>query len=251
MTTLEGKVALVTGAGQGIGQGICYALADLGAAISAVGRTEEKLITTCAEIERRGGTAIPVVCDVTDPEQVDRAVETTVAQLGAIDILVNNAQEFAFGPLLGVDLDTVEKGWSSGPLATLRLMRACYPHLKNGGVVLNLASGITTAPNPSGAGAYAAAKAAVQALSRAAAVEWAGDGIRVNTLMPVARTPAMQASFDAHPGLEDQFVARLPLGRIGDAEADVGSAAAFLCGPGASYITGTTLAVDGGDGYVR
>jgi 3-oxoacyl-[acyl-carrier protein] reductase len=77
-------------------------------------------------------------------------------------------------------------------------------------------------------------------------MEWSGDGIRVNTIMPLARTPAIEASFDAYPGLEDHLISGVPLGRLGDPETDIGSAVAFLAGPTASYITGTTLTIDGG-----
>lgn len=251
MGALAGKVALVTGAGQGIGQGISYALAAEGAAIAVVGRTEDKLLATSSHITSRGGTAIPLVCDVTNPEEIARAVAATVGRLGRIDILINNAQEFAFGPLLDVDLDVVARGWLSGPMGMLRLMRACHQYLQGGGVIINLTSGVTTELNPSGAGAYAAVKAAMQALTRTAAVEWATHGIRVNAIMPLALTPSVEAAFEAHPPLREAMLQRVPLGRIGDAESDVGRAVVFLCGADASYITGTTLAVDGGDGYVR
>lgn len=252
MGALDNMAALVTGAGQGIGQGISYALAAQGAAVAVAGRTESKLEHTVAEIEQRGGTAIPVVCDVTDHDQIQAAVTRTVDELGRLDIVVNNAQAFNFGPLLDIDLDLVEAGWRSGPLATLQVMRAAHPHLKErGGSIVNISSGAVLTPNPAGIGAYAAVKAAIDSLSRAAAMEWGADGIRVNTVIPFARTPATQAAFDAHPGHEDQLLETVPLGRIGDPETDIGRVVAFLVGPAAGYLTGTTVTADGGSSRLR
>jgi len=251
MTNLENAVALVTGAGQGIGQGIAYALVQRGVAVAVAGRTESKLKDTVAEIERRGGQATPVVCDVTDPDQIVEAVDQTVTTLGGLNVLVNNAQEFNFGAILDIPLDLVDAGWRSGPLATLLFMRAAYPHLQGGGVVINISSGAAVDTGIAGVGAYSATKSAIESLSRAAAVEWADEGIRVNTVMPLALTPSVQAVFDMNPGLHEHLVSEVPLGRFGDAETDIGPAVAFLAGPDAGFITGTTLSVDGGSVRLR
>lgn len=246
MGSLDSKAALVTGAGQGIGQGIAYALSNEGAAVAVAGRTESKLKETVAEIERRGGTAVPVVVDVKDAEQIVSAVEETVGALGRLDLLVNNAQEFSFGALLDIPLETVEAGWQSGPMATLRFMRAAYGHLRDGGAIVNISSSAAVDADIAHIGAYSAAKSAIDSFTRAAAVEWAGEGIRVNSVMPIARTPAVQSTLDQMPGFEEQLIGTIPLGRLGDPEADIGPAVAFLCGPSARFITGTTLSVDGG-----
>lgn len=251
MGTLDNQVALVTGAGQGIGRGISLALAAEGAAVAVLGRTTSKLDDTVATIRERGGTAIAITADVTDRDQIEAAVAKTVDQLGGLKILVNNAQEFNFGTLLDIDLPLVEAGWRSGPLATLQFMRAAHPHLRGRGVIVNLSSGAVLDPDPSGTGAYAAVKAAIDALTRTAAVEWGGNGIRANSIMPFALTPATQAAFDARPGALEHMVATVPLGRVGDAEADIGRAVAFLCSDAAAYITGTALVVDGGSSYLR
>ena len=250
-TRIDNAVALVTGAGQGIGQGIAYTLAERGAAVAVAGRTAVKLENTVVEIERRGGRAVPVVCDVTDPDQIEAAVDETVATLGGLDVLVNNAQEFNFGTILDIPLDLVDVGWRSGPVATLLFMRAAYPYLRDGGVVVNVSSGAAVDTGIAGVGAYSATKSAIESLSRAAAVEWADDGIRVNTVMPLALTPAVQASFDMHPGLQEHLTSGVPMGRMGDAETDIGPAVAFLCSPDARFITGTTLSVDGGSVRLR
>lgn len=251
MTRLKNTVALVTGAGQGIGQGIAYTLAERGVAVAVAGRTESKLKDTVAEIERRGGRAAPVVCDVTEPDQIIAAVGQTVSTLGGLNVLVNNAQEFNFGTILDIPLDLVDAGWRSGPLATLLFMRAAYPHLQGDGVVINISSGAAVDTGIAGVGTYSATKSAIESLSRAAAVEWADEGIRVNTVIPLALTPSVQAVFDMNPGLHEHLVSEVPLARFGDAETDIGPAVAFLASPDAGFITGTTLSVDGGSVRLR
>ncbi len=141
MTELKDKAALVTGAGQGVGQGIAFALAARGAAVAVVGRTGKKLDDTVAEIERRGGAALKIVCDVKQPEEVVAAVAAAFEAFDRLDILVNNAQEFCFGSIDEIALDLVDAGWRSGPLATLLMMRAAHPHLaKAGGAIVNVGS---------------------------------------------------------------------------------------------------------------
>lgn len=250
MQSLDATAALVTGAGQGIGQGIALALAEAGAAVAVVGRTESKLRTTCKQIEGNGGTATPIVCDVADEAQVEAAVSDAVRALGTVDVLVNNAFDISFGPLLSLDAAALEASWRSGVVGTLAMMRACHPHLSGGGAIVNLGSGVAHAPAP-GVGGYAAIKAAITSLSRTAALEFADDGIRVNSVVPFALTPSVEAAFTANPGLRDVAVGGVPQGRIGDPFADIGRAVAFLCGPDAGYITGTVLTVDGGETQLR
>ena len=140
MGNLSGKIALVTGAGQGVGQGIAWALSAEGASVAVAGRTLSKLEATCAEIARRGGTAFAVECDVKRLDSLERCVARVVERFGRINILVNNAQEVPLGPLNGVTEAALQAGWESGPLATFRLMKLCYPHLKGDGCIINLAS---------------------------------------------------------------------------------------------------------------
>jgi len=251
MGTLEGKIAIVTGAGQGVGQGIAFALAGEGASTVVAGRTESKLVDTCEEIERRGGTAIPIGCDVTSKEQIEACVAKTIERFGTVDILVNNAQVVPLGRLLDLDEKNIQDGWTSGPLATLRFMKACYPYLKGGGSIVNLGSSAALRWDMSGYGAYAAVKEGIRSLTRAAAAEWGPDGIRVNVIMRHALSPGLKWWTENRPEEAAAFVKTIPLGRIGDCEKDIGRAVVFLVGPDASYISGTTLMLDGGQAFLR
>jgi len=251
MGMLDGKVALVTGAGQGVGRGIALALAGEGARIAVAGRTEGKLLETCAEIEGRGGRAVPIVCDVMIAADIERCVQQTVATLGTVDILINNAQVVPLGRLLDVTEEHYQEGMDSGPLATLRFMKACYPYLRDGGCIVNLGSSSAIRWDPIGYGAYAAAKEAIRALTRAAACEWGPDGIRVNCVLPLAMSPAMDGWIASRPEEAAEFFRTIPLGRVGDCETDIGRAVVFLCGPDARYITGHSLPLDGGQAFMR
>lgn len=251
MGLLDGKRALVTGAGQGVGRGIALALAREGCAVAVAGRTLSKLEDTCREIKGRGGHAIPIRCEVTDAAQITACVASAVSGLGGIDILVNNAQIVPFGTLLEVSDESFDAGWKSGPLATLRFMRACHPCLRGGGSIVNLGTGAALRPDPVGYGAYAAVKEAIRALTRAAAYEWGPDGIRVNAVIPLATSPALKQWIATRPEESKAFLTTVPLGRAGDCEADIGRAVVMLVGPYGSYITGSTLMLDGGQAYLR
>lgn len=241
---LAGKAAIVTGAGQGAGRGIAEAFARAGARVALVGRTRGKLAEVAAGLG--GGIGLPVVCDVADPAQIDRAVTEAVAAFGGVQILVNAAHHMVRdGALLDVTDDDLDALWRTGPLATLRLMRACHPHLAGDGVIINFGSGAQF--RPQGYGAYAAAKDAIQALTRAAAVEWGKDGIRAHVIVPHVMSPSMEEAFK---GSYDDLLTRIPVGRLGQPE-DIGAAAVFLAGPGATYLTGQVLMVDGGMQYHR
>ena len=242
---LAGKVAIVTGAGQGVGRGIALALAKRGAAVALAGRTRSKLDAVATEI---GAAAHIFPCDVKDAAAIGRTVEAAAAALGGVDILVNNAQEVPLGPLLDVTDDAFRAGFDSGPLATLRFMKACHPHMKKrgGGVIFNLASSAAVRWDLANYGAYAAVKQAIRSLSRAAAAEWGPDGIRVLALAPHARSPGLAAWIENAPVEAEAFFRTIPLRRIGDCERDIGEAVAGLCGPDFAYLTGATIPLDGG-----
>lgn len=251
MGSLDGRVALVTGAGQGVGEGIALALAAEGASVVAAGRTLAKVERTAAEIARRGGKARAVACDVKSEAAIRACVRATVDAFGGLHVLVNNAQEVPMGPLLSLAREDLESGWLSGPLAAFSFMQSAHEHLRGGGVVINLATSAALRPDPVGYGAYAAVKEALRSLSRAAACEWGRDGIRVVCLMPLAKSPGYVEWEKARPSEAEAFAASVPLGYVGDCEQDIGRAAVFLAGADARYITGSTLVVDGGQGYLR
>ena len=253
MSTLGDRPALVTGAGRGVGRGIALALAAEGAPVAVVDRAEDTLGDTCDEIERRGGRAIPVVCDVRDLEAIEGAVAAVVAAFGGLRILVNNAQSPGTGSVLEVTEEVVDDAWRSGPLASLRFMRTCHPHLRDGGAVVNISSGAALMAGAHGLAAYAAAKTALQSFSRAAAVEWGRQGIRVNTVQPYVMSPGYVQWLEDNPQAAEraQALEHVPLGRMADAELDVGRAVVFLVGPDAGMITGTIVPVDGGAAYLR
>jgi len=247
---LQGKAAIVTGAGQGVGRGVALALAEEGARVMLLGRTAAKLDAVRAEIEERGGEATTFAGDVKDLADIEGCVAATVERFSTVDILVNNAQEVPLGYLLELDDDAVNAGWESGPLATWRFMRACHPHLCGGGAVVNMASRAGVRPDPIRRGAYAAAKEAIRAFTRAAAMEWGPDGIRVNAVLPYAMSPALEQLARDNPAEYEARRNESPLGRIGDSEADIGRTVVFLVGPDASYITGASIPVDGGTTFL-
>lgn len=245
---LTGKTALVTGAGQGVGQGIALALARAGAAVVVSGRTESKLEATCAAIAEAGGQAIAVPANVKSADALKALVAATVAHTGALDILVNNAQEVPLGALLDVSDEAFTAGFESGPLASFRLMKLAHPHMKarGGGTIFNLASSAGIRWDMTGYGAYAAIKQAIRSLTRAAAAEWGRDNIRVLTIAPHAASPGLKGWIENNPEEAEAFFRTIPLGRVGDCEQDIGAAVVALCAPGMSYLTGATIPLDGG-----
>jgi NAD(P)-dependent dehydrogenase (short-subunit alcohol dehydrogenase family) len=250
MGKLAGKIALVTGAGQGVGQGIAFALAQEGAAVAVTGRTLAKLEQTCAEIERRGGRALAVVCEVKEEASLTNCVQTVVKHFGGLNILVNNAQEVPLGDLLSVSDDAFNAGWESGPLATFRLMKLCHPHLKGDGCIVNLGTSAAKRWDASTYGPYAAVKESIRALTRAAACEWAKDGIRSNVILPHAKSPGLLWWTEQNPEEAAAFIATIPMRRIGECEEDIGRFVATLCSDDCRYVNGQSIAVDGGQAYL-
>lgn len=239
---------MVTGGGQGVGRGIALALARAGANVAVSGRTLEKLQAVVAELEAEGVKAAAFSCDVKDGAALEQLAKDTADQLGGIDILVNNAQEVPLGPLMKVSDDAFVAGFESGPLAVMRLMKACYPWLKKSGegVIFNLATSAAVRWDMTGYGAYAAVKQAVRSLTRAAAAEWGVDGIRVLTIAPHADSPGLKDWIEARPAEAEAFFKTIPLRRIGSCENDIGAAVAALATPAFSYLTGATIPLDGG-----
>lgn len=248
---LDARVALVTGAGQGVGRGIALALADRGARVALGGRTYEKVAQTAKEIRERGGDAQAFTCEISDAEQAARLPGEVVGHFGSLSILVNNAQTVINGALSEIGEDDYARVMDSGPRATWWMMRACRPHMTDGGAIVNLGSAAGVRWDPSGYGVYAASKEAIRSLTRTAACEWADDGIRVNAVLPLAMSPGLAGWVDQNPAEAEEYLMTVPLHRFGDPEEDIGAAVAFLCGDESRYITGHSLPVDGGQVLMR
>ncbi len=251
MSKLDGKVAIVTGAGQGVGRGIALALASEGAHVAVTGRTQSKCDAVVGEIEARRGRAISIRCDVESRDDVDATVAATIEAFGRVDILVNNAQTLVYQSVRKFTEADMLSMYQSGPMGCLRFMQASFDQLRaNKGCVINLGSGSSIQPHPAMSG-YAMAKEAIRVLSRVTAMEWGKFGIRVNSICPLAETPGWEFFKGETPGSEEVVLASIPLGRMGDPEADIGRAAVYLASDDAAYVTGTTMMVDGGFNYLR
>jgi NAD(P)-dependent dehydrogenase (short-subunit alcohol dehydrogenase family) len=250
MGVLDGQVAIVTGAGQGVGRGVALAVAKEGAKVALLGRTVAKCEAVVAEIAEFGGTALAVDCDVEHRDRIEAAVKLVVAEWGRIDLLVNNAQSMFYASIRKLNDEQMDSMWQSGPMAAFRFMQTCLPYLRDTkGCVVNMGSGSGILPAAAMAG-YAMAKEAERTLSRVGAIEWGRFGIRVNSICPLADSPG-SVGFDGSTGAYDEVTSRIPLGHWGDAERDIGRGVVYLAGPDGRYITGTTLMIDGGFNYLR
>jgi meso-butanediol dehydrogenase/(S,S)-butanediol dehydrogenase/diacetyl reductase len=242
---LQGKVAIVTGASSGVGEATARRFAAEGCAVVLCARSQQLLDGIVADIEAGGGQALAVCADITDEAAVKQLVETTVKHFGRLDILVNNANALVPGMLADHDLAAWRSSFAIAVDAPMLLMRECYPQLAaNGGAVVNVSSVCGDLATPGVAG-YSAAKAALQSLTRNAAIEWAGAGVRVNAIViGIMLTPATATAIPDAAG-QEATGRSVPLGRIGE-PAEAASAILFLASDEASYITGVELNVDGG-----
>jgi NAD(P)-dependent dehydrogenase (short-subunit alcohol dehydrogenase family) len=244
---LTDKVALITGAGQGVGLGIATAFAQEGASLVITGRQEPKLLAAAAELRKFGAQVRHVVADSRLREAARLAVAAAIEHFGRLDVLVNNAQSSMNGkPFIDLDDAAIDLTLESGLRGTINHMQEAFPHLKvNGGSVINLGSreGIFGGP---GMSVYAATKEGVRGLSRSVAREWGRFGIRVNVLCPAALSPAAVDYLASHPEEEKMYLAQTALNYFGDPYKDIGPVAVFLASSESRYVTGQTINADGG-----
>lgn len=243
---LAGKVAIVTGGGRGIGRAIALGLAQAGANVVITSRTGEQLDEVAAKAEGSGGVVLPLVADLTVPEQIEALVTKTLEQFGRIDILVNNAARSFLRSLVDLREDGWDKVFDTNVKAVWLLCRAVFPAMveQKGGKIINITT-VGAEKAELGMAAYGCSKAALKMLTRCMAREWAPFNIQVNAVGPgLTRTPFSEPIW-SNPDIARHVTSLLPMGRIAEPE-EVVPSVLFLASDGASYMTGHTIYVDGG-----
>jgi NAD(P)-dependent dehydrogenase (short-subunit alcohol dehydrogenase family) len=243
---LSGRTALITGASKGLGKAMALALAEAGAQLILVSRDAMKLQITAEGVRGKGGQAHVYPADVTDESQV-QAVEQGVAdEVGKIHILINNAGVNNRKPITDFTLAEWRQVLDTNLTSAFLMCRAFVPHMKGQGYgrILNMTSIMSHVALP-GRTAYAATKTGLLGFTRALALELAPERITVNGISPGPIATEMNLPILQNPELNQQFIAKLPIGRWGTVE-EIGKLAAFLCSDDAGFITGTDIVIDGG-----
>jgi NAD(P)-dependent dehydrogenase (short-subunit alcohol dehydrogenase family) len=244
---LKDRVAIVTGAGQGIGEAIAKAYAKEGASVVITGRTLSKLQEVAAEIEAAGGEVRVLVALAGNREHARATVAEAISAWGRVDVLVNNAHTFTdYMPMEDPKLeDNIRIDMETAFIGSLQLMQCVFPHMHDagGGSIVNLGSSYGIRCEP-GFLAYAASKEAIRTLTRTAAREWGKYKIRVNTILPAAMSPKA-LSYLTESKTYDSELSKVALGYFGQPD-DIAPLALFLASEESNYISGQTIGADGG-----
>lgn len=249
--SLKGKVAIVTGAGRGIGKAISLAFAEAGADIVAAARTREEIEATCREVRKMGREAIAIPTDITKWDDVARMAEKAYNHFQHIDILVNNAGTAVFKTLVSPAGDGMtEEEWhqviDTNVTSIFLCCRAVGPYMfrQKKGKVINLSS-VSAVKAQTDDIAYNVSKAGVDMITRCLALDWAQYNINVNAIGPGQFYTRLSAKSHEDPDLRAGMVACIPLGRVGKLE-EIGYLATFLASPASDFITGQIVFIDGG-----
>ena len=243
-------MAIVTGAGQGVGEGIARRLAAEGAHVVVAARRAATGEPVAASIVAAGGSAVCIETDVTERASVEACVRDTTDRFGALHVMVHNAFTGAIGHRL--EDTVVERHWEAmsrtAVWGSFYCAQSAYPHLVAAGaqgrlILVTSPSGVEGSANIP---LYSSVKGAQRAMAKSLAREWGQHGITANCIAPVAGSPALVTAFERNPALREAIEARTPLGRVGDITDDIGSVAMFLASDDAGYVTGQTIVCDGG-----
>lgn len=251
MKKLEGKIAIITGGAGGIGSGMAKAFVKEGATVAIVDLNEEFGQQTLKELQEYQPKSMFIQANLAERDKLKDIVQKVIDQYGKLDILVNNAHASRNKPFEETTQEDLDLSFDTGFYPTFYLMQAALPHLKESkGKIINFASGAGLNGDATQA-SYAAAKEAIRAISRVAANEFGPFGINVNLISPIANSLGVQKWAEANPEYYQNMLSKIPMGRLGELESDIGRVAVFLASEDSDYITGQTIMVDGGSIKLR